>query len=193
MKVAILAAIIAGAVTSAQAFTTLCRAILMGCSASSNARMAPTSSSARAGREVFTAPPMRDLSTILRSPRGRFTNSGTEAEAATRPKRNCATPRRRKEAVVQLKVKGLSTRQIAAAVGASQSQVVRDLAEPNGSESEPNGSPQIEVSKGDILASMARRAHYAWANVRALPIARKVKFLYLRGCGARGTVKNLGV
>ena len=56
MKVAILAAIIAGTVTSAQAFTTLCRSYSDGCSASSNARMAPTSSSARAGREELTAP-----------------------------------------------------------------------------------------------------------------------------------------
>jgi phage N-6-adenine-methyltransferase len=46
----------------------------------------------------------------------------------------------RKEAAQKLAAEGYSTREIAEVTGASQRQIARDLSEPNGSSSEPNGS-----------------------------------------------------
>lgn len=48
----------------------------------------------------------------------------------------------RKAITKNLADKGLSTRQIAQVTGASQTSVVRDLAEPKGSKAEPNASPR---------------------------------------------------
>jgi len=50
----------------------------------------------------------------------------------------------RKRVAKELADKGLSTREIARITGASQSAIVRDLGEPDGSESEPNGSPPLD-------------------------------------------------
>jgi DNA-binding CsgD family transcriptional regulator len=70
-----------------------------------------------------------------------------------------STPDEVREAIVQLKVKGLSQPQIAAAVGASQRTVCNDLREQSCSESEQDCAP-IEVSKTDILAAAKVAACY---------------------------------
>jgi N6-adenosine-specific RNA methylase IME4 len=59
----------------------------------------------------------------------------------------------RKKAVVQLGIKGLSQRQIAAVIGVGLGTVNRDLDVPNGTESVPNGTSIIEVFTADILAA----------------------------------------
>jgi N6-adenosine-specific RNA methylase IME4 len=104
-------------------------------------------------------------------------HKGLVDEGQIDPERLRLTVSARKEAVVQLHVKGLSNRQIAATVGASEGTVRNDLAAQNYADSAQNCAP-IEVSEKDILSAANEIRTRKWDNLKSAAIARtnKVEF-----------------
>jgi N6-adenosine-specific RNA methylase IME4 len=103
-------------------------------------------------------------------------HKGLVDEGHVDPERLRLTVAARKEAVVRLRVKGLSVRQIAAAVGVPKSTVHDDLSETGQKVSETGQA--IEVSEKDILAAANEIRTRKWDEKKVAAVARtsKVEF-----------------
>jgi N6-adenosine-specific RNA methylase IME4 len=97
-------------------------------------------------------------------------HKGLVDEGHVDPERLRLTVAARKEAVVQLHVKGLSVRQIAAAVGVPKSTVHDDLSETGQKVSETGQA--IEVSEKDLLAAANEIRTRKWDEKKLAAVAR---------------------